>query len=397
MINIDQRDIGHYFDIPPSRCDISIKSKLLYSHQIEEHEDDEWVKPIDWRQSGLSSVRNQRNCGSCWALASTSVLTDRFIIHKKIKNLKLQAVVTAQCTQNLYNAGCDGGFIETAAKYFEDYGIPEINDDCPAWSHICKPEGCQLPDCKVIEKECKENQVPLYKAKKGSTKTLPVIGKDGKIDQDKTIEHMKKELQYGPFVTSFFVPIDFLLGSTLDHDWAETNGIYIQGEYNDILYNMADPNMKNKYNIKKSEDCSKFPIDENGNRPAHAVEIVGWDIGNTKKHKNVPYWIIKNSWSEDWGEKGYFKVAMCTSPNKFNSGLGFDIPVQYQGRLFGGGVSFDPDLDTGKDVENNNQNQDSDIRPKKKKVKNTREYIELLIILLLVLIILIILFYKCKF
>ena len=35
----------------------------------------------------------------------------------------------------------------------------------------------------------------------------------------------------------------------------------------------------------------------------HAVKIVGWgDEGG------VPYWLVANSWSPHWGEKGFFKI-----------------------------------------------------------------------------------------
>ncbi|PIO69116.1 papain family cysteine protease [Teladorsagia circumcincta] len=36
---------------------------------------------------------------------------------------------------------------------------------------------------------------------------------------------------------------------------------------------------------------------------AHAVKIIGWG-----KEENTPYWIIANSWHNDWGENGFFRM-----------------------------------------------------------------------------------------
>ena len=53
----------------------------------------------------------------------------------------------------------------------------------------------------------------------------------------------------------------------------------------------------------------------------HAVKIVGWG-----KEDNVDFWIVQNSWSETWGENGFFRI-------KFG-----------QGNIDASGVSVRPSL-----------------------------------------------------
>ena len=52
----------------------------------------------------------------------------------------------------------------------------------------------------------------------------------------------------------------------------------------------------------------------------HAVRLLGWGVEN-----GTPYWLVANSWNEDWGDRGYFKVLRgvdeCGFENDIVAGL----------------------------------------------------------------------------
>lgn len=48
------------------------------------------------------------------------------------------------------------------------------------------------------------------------------------------------------------------------------------------------------------DDCEQ-------NKPNHNVLIVGYGVTNTPMPEE--YWIVKNSWGDNWGEAGYARIA----------------------------------------------------------------------------------------
>ena len=360
---MSQKMLMTHFNIPPSRANIRVVGPLAQAASVRQGlfemgltADD--LKPVDWRKAKISETRNQENCGDCWAMSSTSALQDRFMIQKGLTDLRLEPTVVAQCAPNpagQQDQGCGGGMPFTAGQFFETNGVPEVSGNCPAWSRICSEDSCTLPSCAQIDQSC--SQSTIYKAVKGSTKNLPVINGDS-IDKANTIINMKRELVKGPIVAAFFVPKDFM-ASSQGYLWDATNGIFINGAYNDVLDKVASDQLKQALGSPTGKQWQDIMM-EDGSPAGHAVEIVGWDTGNAGSYGNVPYWIVRNSWGTGWGENGFFRIAMSDSDANLNGYLGFDIPISKLtiastgqttdiGGFFGGTVSFDPDVNSGRE------------------------------------------------
>lgn len=360
--------------IPPNRAKIAIKAPVSTADKFIADlkklgltADD--LSPIDWRKKApLVHVKNQGDCGDCWAQSSSSALSDRFIIQKGIQNLDIDATIVTQCAASNINQGCDGDNPYDAGMYFVSTGGVDssVVSGCPAWKSICNgTSGCSnLPTCSQLTSECIRNDTKVYKATKNSVQSTTVTdGNSGSlnVDAQNTIINMKKHLLNGPFPVCFFVANDFY-GPSVGYNWTKTNGVYINGMYNDDLDKIVSSSVKSSLGISNKNQWADI-IMEDGSPAGHAVELVGWGIENAGKgRENTPCWYIKNSWGSDWNEEGYFRIAMndfATTGQHYNSLLGLDVPVSsviqsstgqiisQEGSLFGGGTVFDPDLSTG--------------------------------------------------
>jgi cathepsin B len=197
----------------------------------------------------IHPVRNQLKCGSCWAFSASEVLSDRICI---ASGGKTDVVLSPEDMVECDSSdkGCQGGMLPSAWSYLENTGI--VSDDClPYTSGDGSANSCP--------NKCSNGaKWQKYKAKSGSTQ---------KLSSEQTIQ--LSLMTYGPVQTGFLVYKDFPTYS---------GGVYTKSWYRVV------------------------PLG------GHAVKIVGWG-----EDAGVKYWTIANSWGEDWGEKGFFRIRRGTN------------------------------------------------------------------------------------
>ncbi|KAG9510021.1 Cathepsin L-like protein [Fragariocoptes setiger] len=78
---------------------------------------------VDWRTKGaVTEVKNQGDCGACWAFAATGALeAAHFLKSGKLVSLSEQNLM--DCSWPYGNRGCDGGLMENAYKYVIYHGL----------------------------------------------------------------------------------------------------------------------------------------------------------------------------------------------------------------------------------------------------------------------------------
>ena len=101
--------------------------------------DDKLVGDVDWTTQGaVTPVKNQGQCGSCWAFSTTGGLEGLSkLAYGSLESFSEQQLV--DCSGKYGNMACNGGLMDNAFKFVKDNGIVH-EDEYPykAVKQTCK-------------------------------------------------------------------------------------------------------------------------------------------------------------------------------------------------------------------------------------------------------------------
>eukprot|EP00405_Crypthecodinium_cohnii_P019738 CAMPEP_0206481230 /NCGR_PEP_ID=MMETSP0324_2-20121206/38008_1 /ASSEMBLY_ACC=CAM_ASM_000836 /TAXON_ID=2866 /ORGANISM="Crypthecodinium cohnii, Strain Seligo" /LENGTH=374 /DNA_ID=CAMNT_0053958653 /DNA_START=30 /DNA_END=1154 /DNA_ORIENTATION=- len=207
-----------------------------------------------WPKCFKAPVYSMGNCTASWATATASAFSDRVCIADP--DAESETVYSAQqlLSCDTGNRGCNGGDIDSVWSFLTNEGLV---------SEACFPY--QADSSVSCSSKCTE-ETP----RKASSHCM----------LSSEVAAMKEIFTNGPVVAPVFLSDDFLT--------------YSRGLYKEIPTAKQITSLKNKQN-----------------RIIQAVKVVGWGVERRQK-----YWLIENSWGEEWGEGGFAKIVRGGTPEK---------------------------------------------------------------------------------
>jgi len=212
---------------------------------------------VDWREEGvISAVKNQGQCGSCWAFGATEQI-EAYTAIASGSLVELSAQQVTSCAPNTLNCGGNGGCAGStpplAYSYIQLFGQVSEADYPYVSGTTTNDEDCgyDLASLNPVASITGYNNLPAN-------------------DQDAIMAHLAN---VGP------------LGISVA---ANTFKDYHGGVFSGCPYDQ---------NIQLN----------------HAVQLVGYG-SDFSPAGVVDYWLVRNSWGESWGENGYIRILREANP-----------------------------------------------------------------------------------
>ncbi|RDX84120.1 hypothetical protein CR513_34880 [Mucuna pruriens] len=234
------------------------------------HNVDKVPSSVDWRKKGaVTSVKDQGQCGSCWAF-STVVAVEGINQIKTHKLVSLSEQELVDC-DTIENEGCNGGLMEAAFEFIKQHGITTASN----YPYKAKDGMCDL-----LKVHTDLYRILTCKKTIILQESEPAVSIDGHENVPKNNEAALLKVVANQPVS---VAID-------------AGGFDLQF-YSEGVF---------------TGEC--------GTGLDHGVAIVGYG----KTQDGTKYWIVKNSWGSEWGEKGYIRMQRGISDKKGLCGIAME-------------------------------------------------------------------------
>jgi len=201
-------------------------------------------------------IRNQGDCGSCWAIAASTVLEGHAEIYTgKARTFSAQQIVA--CTPNPKHCGGDGGCKGATAELAMELVLKRGLDTNEADPYNGRESACTLGSPSL-------NMAQLFDD--SSSQASPAAASFGMTGW----ETLPKN-EYEPLARALAEKGPVAVSVAADTWFSYDNGIF--------------------------NGCGKDAVID------HAVTAVGYGEQDGKK-----FWVIQNSWGKDWGEAGRIRL-----------------------------------------------------------------------------------------
>lgn len=314
--SISPRFAGTDFDVVKNLCGALIKPdselRTVMHHAINAEELVSIPDNFDSREAwpnceSIKEIRDQADCGSCWAFGAVEAASDRICI---ATNGKVQ---TRLSPENLVSCcdgcgyGCQGGFPKAAWDYFVHQGVPSggLYGD----SSTCQPYSM---------KPCDHHTIGKYGPCPAGIEDTPKCR--SKCDYDSTVStSLKEEATTNKFSESYYI------------------GSHVSQIQKEIMTNGPVEAAFTVYADFESYTSGVYQHKTGSQLGGHAVKILGWGVED-----ETPYWLVANSWNEDWGEDGFFRIKRGHNECGIESQIvaGTYTPPKNNGGLRNGMIQF---------------------------------------------------------
>jgi len=238
----------------------------------------------NWPQCAdvINDIRDQSNCGCCWAFGAAEAASDRLCIGT---NATIKVPLSAQdmCFCAEYN-GCDGGMLYTAWERIKSHGLVtggQYQNSGPFGSGWCS--AFELPHC---HHHGPQGNDPY--PDEGTT-GCPAVTRSPRCPTSCDSDSVSPHNDFDNDKYSFTGTI-----SSLETASAVATSIYNSGPVETAF---------TVYSDFENYASGVYQHTSGSYLGGHAVRIVGWGSDN-----GVKYWKVANSWNQYWGEDGYFRI-----------------------------------------------------------------------------------------